>query len=68
MHAKTALKVVRRERRQKTARKPAKVRLLLERQSEQGRYSVIIIWKMRMPQSNEPTSGESDGIHPASFF
>jgi hypothetical protein len=68
MHAKTALKVVRRERRQKTARKAAKVRLLLERESEQGRYSVIIIWKMRMPQSNEPTSGESDGIHPASFF
>jgi hypothetical protein len=68
MHAKTALKVVRRERRQKTARKAAKVRLLLERESEQGRYSVIIIRKMRMPQSNEPTSGKSDGIHPASFF
>jgi len=30
--------------------------------------SAIIVWKMRMPQSNEPTSGESDGIHPASFF
>jgi hypothetical protein len=36
MHAKTALKVVRCERRQKTARKAAKVRLLLERESEAG--------------------------------
>jgi hypothetical protein len=68
MYAKTALKVVRCERRQKTARKAAKVRLLLERESEQGRYYVIIIWKMCMPQSNEATSVESDGIHPASFF
>jgi len=68
MQAKTALKVVRRERQQKTARKPAKVRLLLERESEQGRYYVIIIWKMCMPQSNEPASIEGDGIHPASFF
>ena len=67
MHAKTALKVVRRERHQKTARKPAKVRLL-ERESEQGRYYVIIIWKMCMPQSNAPASVEGDGIHPASFF
>jgi len=68
MHAKTALKVVRREGHQKTARKPAKVRLLLERESEQGRYYVIIIWKMCMPQSNAPASVEGDGIHPASFF
>ncbi|PYL44792.1 MAG: hypothetical protein DME29_03960 [Verrucomicrobia bacterium] len=68
MQAKTALKVVRRERHQKTARKPAKVRLLLERESEQGRYYVIIIWKMCMPRSNEPASIEGDGIHPASFF
>jgi len=36
MHAKTALKVGRCERRQKTARKAAKVRLLLEREGEQG--------------------------------
>ena len=68
MQAKTALKVVRRERHQKTARKPAKVRLLLERESEQGRYYVIIIWKVCMPRSNEPASIEGDGIHPASFF
>jgi hypothetical protein len=68
MQAKRALKVVRRERHQKTARKPAKVRLLLERESEQGRYYVIIIWKMCMPRSNEPASIEGDGIHPASFF
>jgi hypothetical protein len=68
MQAKMALKVVRRERHQKTARKPAKVRLLLERESEQGRYYVIIIWKMCMPRSNEPASIEGDGIHPASFF
>jgi hypothetical protein len=68
MHAKTAAKVARRERRQKTARKAAKVRLLLERDSEQGRYYVIIIWKMCMPQSNAPASVEGDGIHPASFF
>jgi hypothetical protein len=68
MQAKTALKVVRRERHQKTARKPAKVRLLLERESDQGRYYVIIIWKMCMPRSNEPASIEGDGIHPASFF
>jgi len=68
MHAKTAAKVARRERRQKTARKAAKVRLLLERESEQGRYYVIIIWKMCMPELNEPASVESDGIHPASFF
>jgi len=67
MQAKRALKVVRRERQQKTARKPAKVRLL-ERESEQGRYYVIIIWKMCMPRSNEPASIEGDGIHPASFF
>jgi hypothetical protein len=68
MHAKTAAKMARRERRQKTARKAAKVRLLLERESEQGKYFVMIICKMRMPQSNEPASVESDGIHPASFF
>jgi hypothetical protein len=68
MHAKTALKVVRRERGQKTAQKAAKVRLLLERESEQGRYYVIIIWKICMPQSSEPASVESNGIHPASFF
>ena len=68
MHAKTALKVVRRERHQKTARKPAKVRLLLERESEQGRYYVIVFLKMRMPQSNAPASVEGDGIHPASFL
>jgi len=68
MQAKTALKVVRRERHQKAARKPAKVRLLFERESEQGRYYVIIIWKMCMPRSNEPASIEGDGIHPASFF
>ena len=37
MHAKMVFKVVRRERRQKTARKLRKVRLLLERESEQGR-------------------------------
>ena len=36
MHAKMVFKVVRRERRQKTARKAAKVRLLLEREGEQG--------------------------------
>ncbi len=36
MHAKTAVKVVRCERHQKTARKAAKVRLLLERESGAG--------------------------------
>jgi hypothetical protein len=44
------------------------VRLLLERESEQGRYYVIIIWKMCMPQANEPPSVVGDGIHPASFL
>jgi hypothetical protein len=68
MHAKTALKVVRREKHQKTARKAAKVRLLLERESEQGRNYVIIIWKMCMPQSNAPASIEGDGTHPAFFL
>ena len=68
MHVKTGVQSGSARKAPKDRAKIAESAIIIKTRKRAGRYSVIIISKIRMPQSNQPASVKSDGIHPASFF